>query len=69
SGPGQGKMALPWPFGAEITKSKHQITKKPLITIINDPNLPGRDIVWIFEFWAWVLFGICNLIFVISIIQ
>ncbi|MDP2646557.1 MAG: hypothetical protein Q8P24_16580, partial [Desulfobacterales bacterium] len=38
--------------GSEITNSKHQITKKPQIPILNDPNLPGRDIIWIFEFWS-----------------
>jgi hypothetical protein len=34
---------------SKITNSKHQITNKSQIPIFNDQNLPGRDIVWIFE--------------------
>jgi hypothetical protein len=36
----------------ETTKSKPQITNKSQIPILNDPNLPGRDVVYIFEFWS-----------------
>ena len=35
---------------SKITNSKHQITNKSQIPIFNDQNIPGRDIVWIFEF-------------------
>jgi hypothetical protein len=45
-------MALPLSFMPKITKSKHQITNKSQIPIFNDQNLPGQDIVWIFEFWS-----------------
>ncbi len=36
----------------EITNFKHQITNKFQIPNSNDPNLSGRDIVWIFDFWS-----------------
>jgi len=60
-GPGQNYMALLWSFVSKNTNYKHQITNKPAchcearagrsqIPIFNDPNLPGWDIVWIFEF-------------------
>jgi hypothetical protein len=45
-------MAMPWSFVSKITNSKHQIPNKLQIPIFNDQNLPGRDIVWIFEFWS-----------------
>jgi hypothetical protein len=34
------------------TNSKHQITNKSQISIFNDQNFPGQDIVWIFGFWS-----------------
>jgi len=45
-------MALPWIFVSKNTNYKHQITNKSQISIFNDQNLPGQDIVWIFEFWS-----------------
>jgi hypothetical protein len=45
-------MALPWIFESKNTNSKHQITNKSQISIFNDQNLPGQDIIWIFEFWS-----------------
>jgi len=48
-------MALPWIFVSKSTNSKHQITNKSQISIFNDENFPGQDIVWIFEFWSPVL--------------
>ena len=43
-------MPMPGSFVSKITNSKHQISNKSQIQILNDQNLPGRDIVWIFEF-------------------
>ena len=40
---------------SKSTNSKHQITNKSQISIFNDQNFPGQDIVWIFEFWPPVL--------------
>jgi hypothetical protein len=48
-------------FCVKKTNSKHQITNKSQIPIINDQNLPRRDIVWILEFWSLeicLIFGI-----------
>jgi len=44
-------MALPWIFVSKNTNYKYQITNESQISIFNDQNLPGQDIVWIFEFW------------------
>jgi hypothetical protein len=49
-------MALPWSFVSKNTNSKHQITDKSQTPIFNDQNLPGQDIVWIFEFWSLEFF-------------
>jgi hypothetical protein len=35
---------------SKITNFKHQISNKSQIPIFNNQNLPGRDLVWIFEF-------------------
>jgi hypothetical protein len=57
---------MAWNIVSKNTNSKHQITNKSQISIFNDQNLPGQDIVWIFEFWSlefvWYLgFDIWNL--------
>jgi len=54
-------MALPWSFVSKITNYKHQISNKSQITIFNDQNFSGRDIVWIFEFRSLEI--VCNLQF------
>jgi len=51
---GQSSLALPWSFVSKITNSKHQITNKSQIPIFNDQNLPGREIVFVWD----LLFGI-----------
>ena len=59
---GQSSLALPWSFVSKITNSKHpakrtagrQITNKFQIPIFNDQNLPGREIVFVWD----LLFGI-----------
>jgi hypothetical protein len=61
-------MALPWSFVSKITNSKNQITIKSQIPIFNDQNLP-ETLFGFSNFGHWNLFDICDLIFVISMIQ
>ena len=73
-------MALPWSFVSKITNSKHQITNKPVCHTRHEraglklqysmtQTFQDETLFGFSNFGHWTLFDICNLIFVILIIQ
>ena len=61
-------LALPWGFVFKITNYNQQISNKFQIAINNDQNLQGGVLFGYWDFDFWILFDICDLMIVISML-